>query len=260
MNRRLGITLVAFVTWAAITVIGGHLRAGGTGPLDSMVTRGPGWPFIIASLFILGVVLWQDWRDVGLNRLPAARDLVLTWLPMLYVVIGLVVAAIFGLPPVAVLAWIMINTLFVGFSEELMFRGAILQAFRHVTTIWRAVLLTSVAFGAVHSLNVFVTGNLKNALIQSTAAFLSGLVFIALRLRTGSLWPSIITHGLWDFATFTLSLAVHDAAVGAAPPEPAGQGMVALKDLIPIAVVAPNAIYGLWLMRRIGQTHRHAEA
>jgi membrane protease YdiL (CAAX protease family) len=113
---------------------------------------------------------------------------------MLYIIGGRPFAAVVGLSPSTVLVFVAINCLFVGFSEELMPRGAVLQGFRHAATIWPAVLLTSILFGAMHSSKVFVTGELKPALIQSAAAFLSGLLFIALRLRTGSLWPPIILH------------------------------------------------------------------
>lgn len=251
MNQRLGLALLAFVLWTAITVIGGNITTGGEGSLVDAVSGGIGWTWVVAAGFILAVVLWQGWRDVGLDRRAAARGWALAWLPMIYIVGGLAAATFLGLPPAGVLALIAVNCLLVGFSEELMFRGVLLQAFRHATSIWPAVLLTSVAFGAIHSLNVFVTGDLKAALIQSAAAFLSGLVFIALRLRTGSLWPPVIVHALWDFATFTLGAASHgtDAqAVAAASP-------ALWQQLAPIALVLPNAIYGLWLMRNIGRSH-----
>lgn len=260
MNRRLAVALVAFALWTAITVIGGNITTGGDMTLVQAVQRGIGWTWVLAASFILAVVLWQGWRDVGLNRWADARGWRLCWLPMIYIVVGLGLATAVGLPPASVLLVILFNTALVGFSEELMFRGAILQAFRHATSIWPAVLLTSVAFGAIHSLNVFVTGDLKTALIQSSAAFLSGLMFIALRLRTGSLWPPIIVHALWDFATFMLGVAGHGAAHGNLPAEaatlPAASG---LSGLLPVLLVLPNAIYGLWLMRNIGRTHTNPD-
>lgn len=256
MNRRLTIALVALVIWLGITVFVGKLFTEGDISLQEAVSRGIGWAWVAAAAFILAVCLWQGWNDVGLNRGAAMRDWRLAWLPMLYILVALGVALVFGLPPATVLIFIAINCLFVGFSEELMLRGAVLQAFRHTVSIWPAVLLTSLVFGAMHSLNVFVTGDLKAALIQSSAAFLSGIMFIALRLRTGSLWPPIIVHALWDFATFTLAGAVGGMHHGDLPaealtvPDPSG-----LKQLVPVLLVLPNAIYGIWLMRNIGRTH-----
>ena len=173
---------------------------------------------------------------------------------MLYIVAGLGLAVVFGLPPAGVLAWILFNTFLVGLSEELMFRGVLLQAFRRTVSIWPAVWLTTLAFGAIHILNVFMTGELRTALIQSAAAALSGLLFIALRLRTGSLWPCIVVHGLWDFATFTIAAARSGEAQAGS-----GGGPMTLMTFMPILLVLPNALYGLWLMRRIGQTHAQAD-
>ena len=249
MNKRLAISLAAFVGWLLITVVGGQIHTG-EAPLLQAVTRGLGWPFLLAALFLLALVVWQQWRDVGLNRLASGRSLLLTWLPVLYIVVGLGLAVVFGLPPPGVLLWILFNTFLVGLSEELMFRGVLLQALRRTVSIWPAVALTTLAFGAIHMLNVFMTGELRAALIQSAAAALSGLLFIALRLRTGSLWPCIIVHGLWDFATFTLAAARSGEAQASS-----GGGPMTLMSFMPILLVLPNALYGLWLMRRIGQTH-----
>ncbi|MDP5335115.1 MAG: CPBP family intramembrane metalloprotease, partial [Paracoccaceae bacterium] len=171
MNRRLTIALAAFVVWIAITIIGGNITTGGEGSLLDSVQSGIGWTWVVAAGFILAVVLWQGWHDVALNRWADVRGWRLTWLPMIYIVGALGFATFMGLPPVTALLIILVNTLLVGFSEELMLRGAVLQGFRHATSIWPAVLLTSVAFGAMHSLNVFVTGDLQAALVQSCAAF-----------------------------------------------------------------------------------------
>ncbi len=253
MNKRLAISLAAFVGWLLITVVGGQIHTG-EAPLLEAVTRGLGWPFLLAALFLLALVVWQQWRDVGLNKLASGRSLLLTWLPMLYIVVGLGLAVVFGLPPAGVLLWILFNTFLVGLSEELMFRGVLLQALRRTVSIWPAVALTTLAFGAIHMLNVFMTGELRAALIQSAAAALSGLLFIALRLRTGSLWPCIIVHGLWDFATFTLAAARSGEAQASS-----GGGPMTVMTFLPILLVLPNALYGLWLMRRIGQTHAQAD-
>jgi uncharacterized protein len=244
MNQRLAISLATFVGWMLITVVGEQLGAGANQPLSESVSRGPGWPFIAAVAFVGAVVAWQRWRDIGLHPLPAPRSLLLAWLPLLYIAGGLGLSIHQGLPPAAVVMWVLLNTLLVGLSEELMFRGVLFQALRHTVSIVPAVVLTTLAFGAVHSLNVFITGDLRGAVIQSTAAALSGLFFIALRLRTGSLWPCIVVHGLWDWAAFLVLLSsAQDPAASAAPADP--------TSLAPILLVLPNALYGLWLMRHL---------
>lgn len=249
MNRRLALALATLAGWLLITVVGGHLHTG-RAPLTQAVTQGLGWPFLLAVLWVLAIAAWQRWHDLGLGRRPAARSLRLAWLPMVYIVAGLLVATAAGLPPATVLLWIVLNTFLVGLSEELMFRGVLLQAARRSFGIWAAVGLTTLAFGAVHVLNVFITGELRPALLQATAAALSGLLFIALRLRTGSLWPGMVVHALWDFATFVLATAGRPDSHAGAADAPTG-----LAHLLPVLLVLPNALYGLWLMRRIGRTH-----
>lgn len=246
MNHRLAISLATFLGWLLVTLLGETLGAGAHQTLSETVSHGPGWPFAAAAAFLLAVVAWQRWRDVGLNQRPAARSLRLAWLPLLYIAGGLGLSIWLGVPPASVVLWVLVNTFLVGLSEELMFRGVLLQALRQSVSIVPAVALTTLAFGAIHSLNVFVTGELLAALIQSTAAALSGLFFIALRLRTGSLWPSIVIHGLWDWAAFMAALAsAKDPATHAAP--------AGAASLAPILLVLPNGLYGLWLMRHLSQ-------
>jgi hypothetical protein len=257
MTVRLALALSAFVVWTAITILVGRLMAGGKTSLLEGVSHGIGWAWVIAAGFILAVVLWQGWSDVGLNRGADARGWRLVWLPMLYVLAALGLSGAIGLPPVPMLLVILVNCLFVGFSEELMFRGTLLQAFRHAVPIWPAVLLTSFAFGSIHVLNVFVTGELGPALLQASAAFLSGLMFIALRLRTGSLWPPILVHALWDFATFTVAATSGgNASHGTLPAEASLPATGAFTALLQVLIVLPNAVYGLWLMRGIDRTHK----
>jgi membrane protease YdiL (CAAX protease family) len=90
------------------------------------------------------------------------------------------------------------------------------------------------------------------SVIQSGAALLSGLLFIAIRLRTGSLWPAIIVHGLWDFGTFTLGAAGGQMAGREAAP-------TGIQMLLPLLLVLPNALYALWLLRHVGRTHARPE-
>ena len=147
MNRRILLALGAFVIWTAITVIGGRLRAGGETELVEAVTQGVNWVYPLAAALLLAVVAWQRWDDVGLKTAPAAGSLRLLWLPALYIAVFLVLGVLLGLPPIAVIFFVLVNTFFVGLSEELMFRGILLQAFRHRMAIWPAILVTSLLFG-----------------------------------------------------------------------------------------------------------------
>ncbi|TMV53186.1 CPBP family intramembrane metalloprotease, partial [Thioclava sp. BHET1] len=154
-----------------------------------------------------------------------------------------------GLPDPATMGFILFNTLLVGFSEEVMCRGILFGGLRDRLPIWPALLIATVIFGGVHVLNGFVTGSFLGATIQAGAATVTGLVLMALRLRTGSLWPVILYHAAWDFLSF---LVVHGKS---GPPK--AQDLVLTPDQILglLAVVAvlvlPNGLYALWLLRNI---------
>ncbi len=243
---RLVSALAIFSVWTTITVVGGQAFSAGNTSFLAVVTGGIGWPFAAAAAFLLVMIRLTRWPGIGLGPPRPVGSLLVLWLPLLYVAGFMVVAATLGLPPPPVIGIIALNCLLVGLSEELMFRGVLLQAARAVLPFWPAVLGSTLVFGAVHSLNVFLTGELAPALVQSAAAFISGLVFVAIRLCTGSLWPGIILHGLWNAGTF-LMLAAGD---GAMLREATTEATAPAIYLLPVLLVLPNGLYALWLLRR----------
>ena len=95
--------------------------------------------------------------------------------------------------------------LLVGIAEEGLFRGLILNMLLP-KGIWRAVIFSSLLFGSVHLLNVFVGFPLNGVLQEMLSALGFGMFLAAVRLRTNSLRPGIIAHALWDFPLIVLNL------------------------------------------------------
>jgi membrane protease YdiL (CAAX protease family) len=168
-------------------------------------------------------------------------------LPAVYLGAFAMGIATLGLPPTSVVIFVSINTMLVGFSEELMFRGILLQGLLSRLSIWPAIWVTSALFGAVHVLNVFITGELLASMIQAVAAFMSGMMFMAIRIRSGSLWPAIVYHALWDFCLVLLSQSPQVTHLQ----EPALSGPAML---LPMLLVLPHFLYGLFLLRKVGST------
>ena len=247
-SRNLALLLAILVIWTIITVFGARLIYSGDVSLGDVVKTGIAWQILAAALFLVCVIRFFNWRDLGL-RGPQAGTLRLLWLPFLILALMGILAVLSGLPPVPVVVMILLNTLLVGFSEEVMFRGIFYSALRDRVSIWPSILWTSVAFGAVHVLNGFVTGDFGTATIQAFAAAASGLVFIAIRLRTGSLWVAIAYHALWDWILF-IGIA---GAEGAVPEQVNATPSIATM-LLPFTLVLPNALYALWLLRGVGRS------
>ena len=233
------VSLIVFVVWMVI-VFGGELLAVGGDPtgLDAMVQSQIVPALVIAPIFLFIVVAYFNrWQESGLKWVDNNRSLLLLWLPALAIIINLALGLPANTTGGRVLLIVLVNTLLVGISEELMFRGILLHGARSRYRFWTAILIVTVLFGLIHALNGFITGDFGAALFQSVTAFSSGFMFMGLRLRQNSLFPVMLIHGLWDFSVFS-----------------AGQATMAIA-LVSIAFVITFFFYGLWLLRG----YRHAE-
>jgi hypothetical protein len=138
--------------------------------------------------------------------------------------------------PITILAFAAL-TLVVGFAEETYFRGLILTTLLPTGMI-RAVVLSSFVFAAPHLLNIIGGAwDPSFTVADSIAAFGLGVTFAALRLRTGSIWPLVGVHALFDFSSL-VSLGGIDV-----PPQ---SPQVLLTSVITGIVFV---VYGLFLLR-----------
>lgn len=247
------VALGVYLVWQAINSV---IQIAGTGPdgidLLDLVKHGIAPSLAAASLFLLVIVLLFRWgREVGLAQGPQRGTLRVIWPWLLFLALFAASALNAGLPPASVTLFILANTLMVGWSEEVMFRGVWLRGLFRSGGIWVAILGSSVLFGAMHVLNVFLTGDLRGAVIQAVAAFLSGIFLAAVRLRTGSLWTGIVLHGLWDAGTFLVA-AGGTATAGAAM---VAAGPTALGDYGSVVMSLPLFLLGLFFLRRAARDY-----
>jgi membrane protease YdiL (CAAX protease family) len=131
-----------------------------------------------------------------------------------------------------------------GIVEELVFRGAILYAFVRVwgnsrRGLFQSALLSAVLFGALHAINAVFGKALPLALLQVLNAMLSGVLYAALVLKGGSVWPIVFWHAALN-TVVNLQVA---ATPGFAETIP-GNLLIVLFDL-------PLLAYGLLLLRRM---------
>lgn len=71
--------------------------------------------------------------------------------------------------------------------EEIIFRGLVLSRLRRVIPGWLAVLISALAFGVCHGQIVWIC-----------YAFVIGLLFGLMALRSNSIWPSFLAHLLFN--------------------------------------------------------------
>ena len=246
--RDVGIALAVLCGWAAITVLAGPPLTG-EGELVGEMTKGLAGHILLAGLVAAGFVVVTRWEGAGFGPPRPWASLRVTWLHLVYIAGFLAIAAAGGASPGWLAGLVLVNALLVGFSEEVMFRSILLAAFRRVLGVWPAVILSSAIFGVIHLLNGFVTGDFAGAGLQAVAATMSGVGFAAIMVRTGSVWPGAVLHGLWDFGLFMMGLSVDVPS----DPGPAGD-IVAEAELgagaASLLLVLPVFLFGLWLLRK----------
>lgn len=197
--------------------------------LDELAKNQVIFGVLAAAVFLLGAISYLKWWPQVAGKGPEnLRDLRLLWLPALVLFLLMMMVLFTDLPPGTVLLFVIINTLLVGISEELMYRGILFYGASSSFGIWRAVWITAVLFGLVHALNGFITGNFMAAVVQAFFAGMFGVWTVALRVRLDTIVPVIIIHWLWDCLLFLT-------------------GFLGGVLLLPFALVL--FIYGLWLLR-----------
>ena len=189
---------------------------------------------LASAAVALSIVDRLGWfRRVGLTAPRRWNRLWLAWLPALYVAFALA-GGTNGQAMLAVLGIVGL-ALAVGLEEELWTRGLVLESLRwRGTTV--AVVLSSLWFGLLHSLNLLGGQPATATLAQMGFATAFGMAVGAVRVRTGTLWVPIALHALYDVGILLRDVEV----IG-----PSWRELLAFLVLIAL----PLAVFGLIVAR-----------
>jgi membrane protease YdiL (CAAX protease family) len=228
-------TLVVLIIWVT-TLFGGELLyAGFSSSLEELNSSEIRIPLIVATLFLLIVVtIFGWWSQVGIKRPDNWGDLRLLWLPILLLILMWKLAESTGFMVGRVWWVVLVNTLMVGISEELMFTGILIFGASSRFEWQRAVWISVSCFGLMHWFSSLILGNLGVAIFQALMAIFFGVWSIALRLRLNTILPLMVLHWLWDFGVVSLNTRGDVATI-------LGVGLPILGTLILF-------FYGLWLL------------
>ncbi len=187
------------------------------------------------------------WKQIGFRGPRGVRG----WLSSLplwaFILVMIASGGVFGAPGLNTMILVFIPlALATSLSEEIVFRGSVWTALGPLGR-WPVVLLTSVAFGAVHLQGL--TTDIPDVMIHAQAfmAFAIGLVFAAMRLASGSIWPPIAAHALFNW----LSFSINGFGESAGPmPEGISPEQIATGLVIISLVIAVSGLAACWLAIR----------
>lgn len=151
---------------------------------------------ILLALGLLARAGW--WREVGFNRPSQWRNLRLLWFPLLVSALALT-SGIFVSGPASLVSALLI-VLVATFGEELIYRGVVWRALVPSGPV-RAMVLTSLLSGALVLARTGTDGPWPEAVRLTALAVCGGFTYAALRWRTTSIWPVILVHTAFAFAT-----------------------------------------------------------
>ncbi|MGF0118155.1 CPBP family intramembrane glutamic endopeptidase [Promicromonospora sp. Marseille-Q5078] len=181
--------------------------------------RGAVISLVVGAVVMAVVTTWLGWWR------PAVRERRRTSAKWTIIAPALLAAALVGnvagtewasVGPDFILAALALGV-FVGFNEELTSRGLLLVGLRSRTReVWVA-LISSLLFGLMHGINIFLGQSLGETLPQIGQAFLHGLLFYILRRVTGSLISAMLLHGAWDFSVFSIQVTDGSNPLAALP-------------------------------------------
>lgn len=247
----------SFVTALLIIIIYGFIIFGpsllGLGsdasPANEAEAAISGWPNqVVLIIFLTGIVAFFGWwQQVGFVRHTHKGSLKFLSFPLLLsagvFALGLVTGegSFAGATSITQILTLLGFTAMVGYTEETMFRGILFfGSTNRFKEFWGAIL-SSVIFGLFHFLNMLGGAGFGATTGQVVHAFSDGFMYAALRLITGSLWPVMILHALWDFAVIGMQAGAQTAggAAGAALAESQVGGV----SISPIQIL-PGLIWG----------------
>jgi len=165
----------------------------------------PGWYAglfvnVLCCLFAAGLVTYYKlWQRIGITRRWAGRGAALFLLVLLAEALSWILPTGLDISPPGVALWAL-TLLLVGFNEELISRGVVLERLSRSYSAVPAVVLTGALFGLQH-LSLFATTG-RGTYDVLTNVLLSGVVGFAMaafQYRFHWILPLILIHALADF-------------------------------------------------------------
>ncbi len=193
---------------------------------------------LLVILSAILITLFGGWRKAGFLK-PIFWNTLLYAMPPLVGPIFLLITMGFASMDTLQITMLVVFTAMIGFAEEALYRGIMVQAFLSRGPL-QAALFSSLIFGSMHLIQVFYGMSIGMALLYVVYAGLIGLGFAAPYLKGGgAIWPLIIVHGLYDL----LGKLGHGWGAQAQPTS-------SFEIIVRLTLAILVGIYGFWLLKQ----------
>lgn len=187
-------------------------------------------------LLTLALAWWSGITVHRSNRLGLFGGLAM--IPVLLILATFGASAASGITDGGLIVTVLIGTLLVGIGEETAFRGLALNGLAMKMSLPWAVVLSSVLFGLMHSVNVMLQPadtTVQQVIQTSLVGLFFGWTYV---LTGGNLVLVVVLHWLWDFGLIATQLT--EETVG---------GFAGVGTLVALLLAIGFTIYGFVKLR-----------
>ena len=189
--------LLAFFFVQGAAAVAGHLE----GTTSALVRGSIIWLLVICTLLYFAV-RHKSISVLGFRRPKEdSSKKLLFCIPLIVVALSHFVAGPASGLSIGLFGADLFLTLSIGMAEEIYFRGIICNMWLEEGKV-RAMVISSVLFGISHLMNIAGGAGVLATFLQICFAFIYGLVFALIFIRSGSLIPCILLHALHDMCSF----------------------------------------------------------
>lgn len=154
--------------------------------------------FIIFSAVILLFLKYEKlFKEYGLCKVELSAKKLLYYIPLVLLCLLNVITGLKIQFSVPVIILEVLSMMFVGFLEEIIFRGFLFNAMAK-DNIKAAVIVSSVTFGIGHIVNLLNGAEFVSTLCQIIGAVGFGFMCVMIFIKSKSLLPCIITHSVFN--------------------------------------------------------------
>ncbi|GAA0741362.1 CPBP family intramembrane glutamic endopeptidase [Clostridium oceanicum] len=167
-------------------------------------------PQTIYCIFIFFVIKkYYSFEEVGFRKINKKGFLPI--IPNIIVILLMLLVTSLEIPSVNTSQKTLIisalgGTLLVGFTEEVMFRGVLLQRYLENGQIKKGIIISSLMFSLMHCSNILSGQSIAKTGGQLVVTFIMGLFFATISVKLNNIVVPILYHFLWDFSVISLGI------------------------------------------------------